>query len=202
MTDEYFTAAIALHLGLPVYGEHVCKCGSTVNVKGYHAFSCKRNNGKIAKHNVVNVIIGKALASINMPNKLEPTETNSNNLRPDGITYSPWCRGKQLAWDFTCPHPLMSNNRSTDLGTKTADHAESAKLRKYSSLCTNMIFSPVAITTFGAYGAHASKLLREVGLKMRRATGNCRAFAELRQQIAVAIQNGNGRQLLYSLNYA
>ena len=57
LSDEEFRYALCLRLGMKAYTQHSCKCGLMVDPWGRHAFSCKKNNGKMVRHTIVNKII-------------------------------------------------------------------------------------------------------------------------------------------------
>ena len=44
LTDEEFRYSVSLRLGLPVFYEHVCKCGEIADPLGVHSFKCRRND--------------------------------------------------------------------------------------------------------------------------------------------------------------
>ena len=107
LSDEEMRVSLCLRLGTEIYHEHVCKCGMVCDRYAMHSFSCKKNNGKIIRHNIINHIFHMSLLSAGIPNALERNNLiNSNNLRPDGITLIPFTKGKSLVWDVTFPHPL------------------------------------------------------------------------------------------------
>ena len=151
LSDEEFRLSSCLRLGLPFFNEHTCKCGSKIDNLGIHCFACKRNNGKILRHTMVNEIISRALKTAACPNIQEPSYI-SQNVRPDGITTIPFRSGKSLAWDFTCPHPLVESALSLNIKRGALAHnKENKKAHKYSCLAIEHIFAPIAIDSIGAY---------------------------------------------------
>ena len=105
LTNEELRISVCLRLGLPIFASHDCVCGERVDVHGYHNFACKRNGGKHVRHNAMNQLFLREIERCDTPCQLEPNGLlHSSNLRPDGVTLTPWCKGKQLMWDFTCTH--------------------------------------------------------------------------------------------------
>ena len=84
----------------------------------------------------------------------------------------PWSEGRCLAWDFTCSDTLAPshiNRAILDLGI-VASGAESLKSAKYVQLPTSMLFVPIAIETFGAFGEEAAIFMTELGRRLTRTT--------------------------------
>ena len=67
LNDEAVGVAVNLRLGNDICQPHTCFCGAAVNVKGSHALSCKRSNGRIIRHNNLNDIILRSLTRANIP---------------------------------------------------------------------------------------------------------------------------------------
>ena len=143
---------MGLRLGAPLSEPHSCKlCGADVNSTAVHGLSCKYSKGRHPRHSAINVIIQKALSSINVPSKLEPSGLyRSDGKRPDGASIIPWKSGKALVWDFTCTYTLALSYQSlsTRESGAAADEAEWRK-QKYSHLDTTHHFVPIAIETLG-----------------------------------------------------
>ena len=199
LSNEEFRISSCLRLGHPFFNVHKCKCGTDIDNLGIHCFACKRNNGKILRHAMVNEIISRAFKTAACPNVQEPSHLNSN-VRPDGITTIPYRCGKSLAWDFTCPHPMVDSALS--INTKRgalADNKENKKTRKYSSLAPDYIFSPIAIDSVGAYGRSAQETIKEIGKRTYIQTGNRDATFQLRQRTSVAIQKSNAISITFAL---
>ena len=93
-----------------------------------------------------------------------------------------------LAWDATCPDTVAPSYIA--VATSGADtvvaQAEERKYSKYCHLDTSHIFIPVAIETLGAFRPRTTKFLRELGHRLRLATGESKAAAYLRQRLSVA----------------
>ena len=64
-----------------------------MNAKGLHSFSCKRSSGKIARHDLLNDVILRAIQSAKIPAKKEPLgHWRTDGKRPDGVTVVPWSK--------------------------------------------------------------------------------------------------------------
>jgi len=86
-------------------------CGKQVGASWTHGLACRKFAGQHFRHNAVNDLIKRALASAETPAVLEPTSlSRSDGKRPDGLTIVPWARGRFLVWDFTCPDTLASSH--------------------------------------------------------------------------------------------
>jgi hypothetical protein len=200
LSDEEMRISACFRLGIQIYEEHICKCGAVVDKFGAHSFSCKRNNGKMLRHNIVNSIISKSLTSAGLQNKTEPSNLiNANNLRPDGITLIPFKRGKSLVWDVTLPHPLAVSHLQNFSPGKSATNAENKKLIKYVSLVENYQFVPIAIETTGGYATLANSIIKDIGKLIEEKSGDKRSTEYLFQRISIGIQRGNVKTVLFSL---
>ena len=91
MDNDVVRIAVGLHLGAPLSELHSCKlCGADVNSTAVHGLSCKYSKGRHPQHSAINVIIQKALSSINVPSILEPSGLyRSDGKRPDGASIIP-----------------------------------------------------------------------------------------------------------------
>jgi len=97
-----------------------------------------------------------------------------------------------MLWDFTCSDTLAPSNVSTSSrgASRLANSAESAKIKKYSSLTTTFHFSPLCVETLGAWGPCVHLLVRRIGSRVMGQTGDNRATQFLIQKIAIDIQWG------------
>ena len=143
---------------------------------------------------------------MHIPTRLEPNGlTQEGNLKPDGISSSPWCQGKPLAWDVTCAHPLAQSWLSVARRgvSAVATAVEAKKRAKYSDLQGDFNFEPVSMETVGGMGDSTARFIKTLGAKIATRTGDIKAPLHLRQRIAIAIQIGNcacvmGLQDLYA----
>jgi len=89
----------------------------------------------------VNETVCHALVSGGAPAVLEPVDVcHDDGKRPDGT----WRQGLPLHWDFTCSDTLAPSNVSTSSrgASRLANSAESAKIKKYSSVTATFHFFP------------------------------------------------------------
>lgn len=92
---------VALRLGLPVSSQYMCICGTEADSYGKHALACHKTDGRRTRHNTVNDFIKRALASADIPARLESSGLSRNEgKRSDGLTLMAWARDRCLVWDF------------------------------------------------------------------------------------------------------
>ncbi|KAI5640648.1 hypothetical protein NE865_06966 [Phthorimaea operculella] len=194
---------IGLRLGLRTNHPHDCGCGAQVNQFGHHGLSCRKSAGRIPRHAALNDVIRRALVSANVPAKLEPNGiVRSDGKRPDGVTLIPWQQGRSLVWDVTCVDTLAPSHlhtTSTRAGSAAAN-AEAAKVRKYAEISKSYMFSPIGFETLGPWGPEAKKLIKDISVRMYKASGDRRAGSFLAQRISLAIQRGNAASMLGTMS--
>lgn len=195
LSDDQLRTAAAVRLGAPVSLEHFCSsCGSISDGRGQHALCCPKSTGRHLRHRLMNDVISRALHSISIPTRLEPTGLlPDSNLKPDGISLIPWSSGKPLAWDVTCAHPLAQSWRGTSLRNEAAvaTAVEAKKISKYKGLEVDFHFEPVSVETLGGMGSSTSAFIQYLGGRISAATGDPRSTSYLKQRLAIAIQVGN-----------
>jgi len=97
-------------LGLTLCVPHKCHCGSDVDAQGRHAMVCKKAPDRVARHQVLNDIILRAINAADVPAVKEPSGLNrQDGKRPDGLSLIPWQSGKPLLWDDTVPSTLAGS---------------------------------------------------------------------------------------------
>ena len=82
----------------------------------------------------------------------EPLGTFRDNKRPDGVTLTPWQRGKCVAWDVTVAD-TFANSYLPLTATKAGAAAERAALNKhtkYDHFKNTYTFVPLACEVIGA----------------------------------------------------
>ncbi len=201
LEDEEFRNSLCIRLGTPIFQPHKCQCGQLVDEHGDHSFACRKNNGKILRHSMINDCFSRGLKSAKLPNITEPVGLpGSQHLRPDGITVIPFKEGKSLAWDVTCPHPICSSwlHRVTT-GKSATEEVEQRKKKKYAQLQDRYIFTPIAIDTIGAYGPDTKIFLQDICRRLVKMTDNPKAGSQFRQRLSIAVQRGNSKTLSFSL---
>ena len=180
--------------GSPFCAPHTCVCGAQVDCFGIHGLACRKSAGRHMRHNAVNDLIKRALASADIPALLEPKSlSRDDGKRPDGLTVLPWANGRCLVWDFTCPDILAAShlNRAVVSPGLVANDAEDRKTVKYRTLTPLYNFMPIAVESPGAIGDCATDFVQKLGQRISVATGEPRSSQFLFQRLSVAIQRGN-----------
>lgn len=86
---------------------------------------------------MLNDIIYCSLASANIPSRLEPSGLyRADGNRLDGVTISPWSKGKFLIWDVTCVDTFCASHKGASAkgAGEAAALAERGKARKCAHL--------------------------------------------------------------------
>ena len=111
LDDTSLRIAVSLRLGATMCAPHTCVCGAQVDTLGTHGLACRKSAGRHTRHNAVNDLIKRALASADIPSLLEPKSlSRDDGKRPDGLTVLPWANGRCMVWDFTCPDTLATSH--------------------------------------------------------------------------------------------
>ena len=150
----------------------------------------------------MNDVIDRAMHSIQIPTRLEPSGLCSdNNLKPDGITLTPWTRGKSLAWDVTCAFPLAPSWLTLALrgGNAVPTAVEERKMKKYESLTPDFCVQPISVDVFGGMGESTAPFITELGAKIITKSGDKKAASFLKQRLSIAVQMGNSACILETL---
>ncbi|XP_049877874.1 uncharacterized protein LOC126375074 [Pectinophora gossypiella] len=148
LDDGSLRVAVALRLGCSVCEPHNCICGAPVDARGYHGLSCGKSAGRFPRHHMLNDIIRRALVSAGIPSSLEPPGLcRSDGKRPDGLTLTPWEKGRCLVWDATCVSTYAASHlpRTTRMAGSAAEWAALQKRAKYKALEGPYIFIPFAV---------------------------------------------------------
>ena len=194
---------MGLRLGIPLCHPHQCSlCGAEVDNLATHGLSCRRSEGRHPRHSALNDIIHRSLSSAHIPSRREPSGIyRSDGKRPDGISLVPWKQGKVLVWDATCPDTFAPSHLPSAAMSSgaVAQQAEQAKRAKYAHLDASHHFVPVAVETSGVLGPEALQLLRDLGHRLREATGEQRSYQFLLQRVSMAVQRGNRVAVVGSL---
>ena len=199
LDDASLRIAIAFRLGTKVCAPHTCICGATVESSGIHGLSCRKSAGRIIRHNALNDLIKRSLATAEIPSRLEPTSLfRSDGKRPNGISLMPWKQGRCLVWDVTCCGTLANShlNRAVTGPGVVATDAENRKQLKYEAISQTHCFIPVAVETLGALGEEATAFLKDLGRRIAATTKEHRSFEFLMQRVSVVVQRGNAACVL------
>ncbi|KAJ4437000.1 hypothetical protein ANN_17132 [Periplaneta americana] len=124
----------------------------------------------------------------------EPIGINrSDAKRPDGLTLTPWSKGKSLFWDATCYNTFASSYlpKTSKLAGSAAASAVTIKRNKYLDLLDRYNFVVFAVESMGPRCSEAKLLTSDIGKYLSALNGDSRSTAFLRQRISIAIQRGN-----------
>ena len=203
MSDDTVRIAVGLRVGAPLCQPHKCgHCGKDVDQFGRHGLSCRFSHGRMPRHQAINNIIFHSLTVANVPSRLEPPGLfRADGKRPDGVSMVPWSQGKYLVWDATCVDTFCLSNlqHSSKVLGGAAAMAEKAKNLKYDHLDSVYQFQPIAVETCGTVGPDSHIFLKELGRRLRMATGEPKSYAFLLQRLSVAIQTGNAASVMGSI---
>ncbi len=202
--DNSFRIIVALRLGCRICMPHRCSCGELVDSQGLHGLSCIKSVGRLYRHRELNLLIQRALSSINTPACLEPIGlARADGKRVDGMTMIPWSKGEHLIWDATCTDTLApSYVKTSSLHVrKIANIAANKKTLKYKDIIERgYIFVPFAVETLGPLCDEALSFIKVLGKKLIDATGEKKARYFLLQKIGLAIQRGNACSIMGTLD--
>ena len=195
-----YTVALKLRLGMPVYtSTGPCPaCRAPSDKLGDHALCCANEGERIARHNALR----DALYSIAAAASLGPAKEvrfllPGSDRRPADVFLPYWTGGRDTAWDVTVTHPLQAATvaRAASCPGHAAKEAHSRKMREAGELCRSqgIIFTPLALETFGGWHEVAEKELRKLGSALARQTGQEEAVAitHLFQKLSVLLMKGN-----------
>ena len=101
--------------------------------------------------------------------------------------------GKILIWDVTVTDTLAASYIAHSLSSagSAAERAAELKVSKYSSLCDQYDFIPIAIETLGPINTSAIHFLSSLGKRIAARTGDAREGAFLFQRLSITIQQYN-----------
>lgn len=198
--NNAFRIMVGLRLGIDLCAPHTCVCGATVDTKGRHGLKCKKSAGRWSRHAELNNIIKRALATADIPTRLEPPGIfREDGKRVDGISLIPWFKGQTLVWDATCTDTYAPSNLrySTKSAGRAAEDKAKRKETKYRSLVErNYHFVPFAVETMGPWCMEAIKFFDEMGKMIATKTDEPRSKSFLKQRISMAIQKGNAAAVM------
>ena len=199
LNDNQLRIGIAMRLGSPVSYPHKCVCGVEADGFGHHKLCCRRSSGRHARHSALNHIIQRAMTAATVPSTLEPVGLSRNDgKRPDGLTLTPWARGRCLVWDATCTHRLAPTYTALAAlpGATVAGLAEKRKWAKYEAMAETHIVQPLAFETIGGIGPSTWKFIQQLGALLSSRLKDPNQTTYLRQRLGVAIQVGNAACIL------
>ena len=159
LDDEAVRVAVGMRLGLTLCVPHKCHCGSDVDAQGRHAMVCKKAPGRVARHQVLNDIILRAINAADVPAVKEPSGLNrQDGKRPDGLSLIPWQSGKPLLWVVAVASTLAGSLRghSRDWSRTCSRQKDSQMRRSQSTVC----FQPVSVENLGPFSSSTLDFLR------------------------------------------
>jgi len=122
---------------------------SDVDAQGRQAMVCKKAPGRVARHQVLNDIILRAINAADVPAVKEPSGLNrQDGKRSDGFSLIPWRSGKPLLWDVTVASTLARSyvdTAATGVGL-VADQAADRKTVKYADLGAQYMIRSACVT--------------------------------------------------------
>ena len=84
-------------------------------------------------------------------------------------------------------------------GGTAANSAEERKRSKYAALAEAHHFEPIAVETMGVFDESTGVILRAIGRRLVKVTGEPREVNWFRQNLAIAIQRGNAFSIFSQL---
>ena len=120
------------------------------------------------------------------------------------MTQFPWKQGKCLVWDVTVADSVCASyvKKTSKTVGAAADTREDKKISKYANLARDYLFIPIGIETFGSWGNMGHKLIKDIGKKLKEASGEPRSTFFLTQRISIAIQRGNASCVLGTVPFS
>ena len=205
MDNNTIRVAVGIRLGTQLCRPHMCHhCGSEVDGFGIHGLSCRWSEGCHHRHSALNYIIFRALPAAKVPSRLEPSGIyRSDGKRPDGMSIVPWKSGKLLVWDVTCAdtctlvhldHKLQTRCRCCPRRGEEVLKIQSPQLKPH--------FLPVSIETSGSLGLKTRDFLKELGYRLRQATGDINSSSYLLQRLSIAVQRGSMASVMGSIGHS
>jgi hypothetical protein len=193
LDDETLRLAVGVRLGTQICHIHTCPCGALVDALGLHCFVCRKGNGKQTRHSLFNDVIWRSFLRAKIQASKEPLGTFRDNKRPDGVTLTPWLRGKCVAWDVTVAD-TFANSYLPLTATRAGAAAERAALNKhtkYEHFKNTYNFVPLACEVTGAWSIESIAFIDDLAKRIYAVTGDKREKSHLFQRLSIAIQRGN-----------
>jgi hypothetical protein len=193
LDDEAIRVAAGLRLGVNLCAIHECPCGAMVDAGGTHGLSCRRSSSRIIRHGLINDLVYRAFVRAGIPASKEPLGLNRvDGKRPDGSTLIPW-DGKCLTWDVTVSDTFAASHlpKTSQVAGGAAEEANERKCQKYANIMLTHGFCAIACETMGPINESGLSLLKELGRRITKVSGDTRERAFLLQRLSILIQRGN-----------
>jgi hypothetical protein len=201
LSDEAVRVAVGLRLGTELGQAHQCICGETVDTRGSHAFSCRRNPGRTQRHHFINDLVWRAMTRAGIPSVKEPNGlTRSDGKRPDGLTSIPWREGRSATWDVTVINTVAASYlaMSSVCAASAAEAAATRKDSKYDEISRVHLFYPIALEIMGPINQVGQDFISDLGRRISSSTDDPRETSFLFQRLSVAVQRFNAVSFTYS----
>ena len=91
--------------------------------------------------------------------------------------------------------------KATSEAGAVAALAEDRKKTKYTCLEPTYTFTPIAIETSGVFGPLTLQFLKDLGNRLRQATGDESSYTYLIQRLSVSVQRGNAASVLGTIGH-
>ena len=133
-------------LGSELCQPHKCICGASVNTRGFHSLSCKRNPGRSQRHHFVNDLIWRSLSRARFPSiKEQQGLLGADGKRPDGLTLIPLKEGRCATWDVTDTVAVSYLNATSACAGSAAEAAATRKEEKCAEVSSTYHFYPLVL---------------------------------------------------------
>jgi hypothetical protein len=176
-------------------------CGQMCDAMGWHSVSCGVGGDRGFKHNQVRDVIYTACVTAQMGPSREVPNILEGGEKPGDVAITNFDGSRNAALDVTVVSPILEQDPHADTvrGT-TAARAEQTKLDKYDLACRERgwLFIPIAVESYGTWGAHALKTLKKIVIMLAARTGRSRNI-ETRyfyERLSFALQKGNAHMLI------
>jgi len=94
-------------------------------------------------------------------------------------------------------HSAISHLHRASIAARTVVvDAEERKQAKYTALCDQYCFVPLAVETLGALGEEAATFFQDIGRRIAVVAGQPRSTQFLFQRLSIAIQRGNAASVV------
>jgi len=106
---------------------------------------------------------------------------------------TPWSEGRFLVWDATSVDTFCQSHRQrcAKAAGAAAAHVEGENGEDLFALGSWILLPACCVETAGSVGPDSMFFLKDLGLRIKMATGEPQSFAFLMQRLSVAVQTGN-----------
>ena len=194
LNNDAVRVAVGFRLGSELCQPYQCICGASVDTRGSHALSCKRNPGRSQRHHFVNDLIWRSISKAGYPSIKEPQGLlRTDGKRPDGLTLLPWKDGRCATWDVTVTDTVATSylSATSSCAGSAAEAAAKKKEDKYVVISSSYHFFPLAFETFGPINQVGSDFLSALGHRLSLISDDPRESSFLFQRLSICIQRFN-----------